>query len=90
MQLATSVGEWINTQQLSLGLSGPLLRRPSRDTLREGRMGQEKLTVVFNASAGQNRIITHTWQQLAYVHGLGAELPSHVFNPDKQVYRSQQ
>ena len=30
--------------------------------------------------------MTHTWQQLAYIHGLGAELPSHVFNPDKQVY----
>ena len=51
-------------------------------------MGQEKLTIVFNASAGQNRIMTHTWQQLAYIHGLGAELPSHVFNPDKQVYHS--
>ena len=33
--------------------------------------------------------MTHTWQQLAYIHGLGAELPSHVFNPDKQVYHSQ-
>ena len=32
--------------------------------------------------------MTHTWQQLAYIHGLGAELPSHVFNPDKQVYHS--
>ena len=31
----------------------------------------------------------HTWQQLTYIHGLGAELPSHVFNPDKQVYHSQ-
>ena len=51
-------------------------------------MGPEKLTIVFNASAGQNRIMTHTWQQLAYIHGLGAELPSHVFNPDKQVYHS--
>ena len=30
----------------------------------------------------------HTWQQLTYIHGLGAELPSHVFNPDKQVYHS--
>ena len=51
-------------------------------------MGQEKLTIVFNASAGQNRIMTHTWQQFAYIHGLGAELPPHVFNPDKQVYHS--
>ena len=33
--------------------------------------------------------MTHTWQQLAYKHGLGAELPSHVFNPDKQVFYSQ-
>ena len=33
--------------------------------------------------------MTHTWQKLAYIHGLGAELPSHVFNPDKQVYHSQ-
>ena len=32
--------------------------------------------------------MTHTWQQLTYIHGLGAELPSHVFNPDKQVYHS--
>ena len=30
----------------------------------------------------------HTWQQLTYIHGLGAELPSHVFNPDKRVYHS--
>ena len=30
----------------------------------------------------------HTWQQLTYIHGLGAELPSQVFNPDKQVYHS--
>ena len=51
-------------------------------------MGQEKLRIVFNASAGQNRMMTHTWQQLAYIHGLGAELPPHVFNPDKQVYHS--
>ena len=51
-------------------------------------MGQEKLTIVFNASAGQNRIITHTWKQLVYIHGLGAERPPHVFNPDKQVYHS--
>ena len=28
----------------------------------------------------------HTWQQLAYIHGHGAVIPSHVFNPDKQVY----
>ena len=41
-----------NTQQLSLGFSGSLLPRPSRDTLREGGMGQEKLTIVFNALAG--------------------------------------
>ena len=33
--------------------------------------------------------MTHTWQQLAYKHGLSAELPSHVFNPDKQVFYSQ-
>ena len=78
----------LNTQQLSLGFSGSLLPRPSRDTLREGGMGQEKLTIVFNALAGQNRIMIHTWQQLTYIHGLGAELPSHVFNPDKQVYHS--
>ena len=32
--------------------------------------------------------MTHTWQQLAYIHGLGADLPSHVFNPGKQVYHS--
>ena len=32
--------------------------------------------------------MTHTWQQLAYIHGLGAELPSHVFKPYKQVYHS--
>ena len=32
--------------------------------------------------------MTHTWQQLTYIHGLGAKLPSHVFNPDKQVYHS--
>ena len=51
-------------------------------------MGQEKLTIVFNASADQNRIMTHTWQQLAYIHGLDAALPPHVFNPDKQVYHS--
>ena len=31
----------------------------------------------------------HTWQQLVCIHGLGAELSSHVFNPDKQVYHSQ-
>ena len=42
----------INTHYLFLGFSGSLLPRPSRDTLREGRMGQEKLTIVFNASAG--------------------------------------
>ena len=30
----------------------------------------------------------HTWQQLTCIHGLSAELPSHVFNPDKQVYHS--
>ena len=42
----------LNTQQLSLGFSGSLLPRPSRDTLREGGMGQEKLTIVFNALAG--------------------------------------
>ena len=32
--------------------------------------------------------MTHTWQKLTHIHGLGAELPSHVFNPDKQVYHS--
>ena len=42
----------LNTQQLSLGFSGSLLPRPSRDTLREGGMRQEKLTIVFNALAG--------------------------------------
>ena len=42
----------INTQQLSLGFSGSLLPRPSRDTLREGGMGQEKFTIEFNALAG--------------------------------------
>ena len=30
----------------------------------------------------------HTWHQLVYIHGLGAELPSHVFNTDKQFYHS--
>ena len=34
------------------GFSGSLLPRPSRDTLRQGGMGQEKLTIVFNALAG--------------------------------------
>lgn len=27
----------------------------------------------------------YTWLQLAYILGFGAELPSHVFNPNKQV-----
>ena len=50
-------------------------------------VGEKKmLTIVFNASAGCNRIMTNTRLQLAYRHGLSAELPSHVFNPDKQVY----
>ena len=39
---------------------------------------RKMLTIVFNASAGYNRVMTHTWLQL----------PSHVFNPDKQVYHS--
>ena len=39
---------------------------------------KKMLTIVFNASAGYNRVMTHTWLQL----------PSHVFNPDKQVYHS--
>ena len=43
-------------------------------------MGQEKLTIVFNALAGYNRIMIHTWQQLTYIHGLGAELPSQVYH----------
>ena len=42
----------LNTQRLSLGFSGSLLPRPLRDTLRKGGMGQEKLTIVFNALAG--------------------------------------
>ena len=32
--------------------------------------------------------MTPTWQQLPYIVGFGADLPSHVFNPDKQVYHS--
>ena len=36
---------------------------------------KKMLTIVFNASAGYNRVMTHTWLQL----------PSHVF---KQVYHS--
>ena len=52
-------------------------------------MGQESLqSCSTHQLARQNRIITQTWQQLAYIHGLGAELPPHVFNPDKQVYHS--
>ena len=39
---------------------------------------KKMLTIVFNASAGYNRVMTHNWLQL----------PSHVFNPDKQVYHS--
>ena len=39
---------------------------------------KKMLTIVFNASAGYNRVMTHIWLQL----------PSHVFNPDKQVYHS--
>ena len=46
------ISAFLNTQQLSLGFSGSLLPRPSRDTLREGGMGQEKLTIVFNVLAG--------------------------------------
>ena len=46
------ISYYLNTQQLSLGFSGSLLPRPPRDTLREGGMGQEKLTIVFNALAG--------------------------------------
>ena len=42
----------LNTQQLSLGFSGSLWPIPSRDTLRVGGMGPEKLTMVFKASAG--------------------------------------
>ena len=53
-------------------------------------MGQEKVYNRFKASAGQNRIVTHTCLQLGYIHGLSAELPSIVFNPDKKVYRPQQ
>ena len=34
--------------------------------------------------------MTRTCLQLAYIHGLSAELPSIVFNPDKQVYHPQQ
>lgn len=50
-------------------------------------VGEKKMqTTVFNASAGYNRVMTNTWLQLAYRHGLDAELPSHVINPDKQVY----
>jgi len=47
------------------------------------------LPLVFNELAGQNREMTHTWLQLAYIRGLGAQLSSLVFNPDKQVYHSQ-
>ena len=82
--------EYINTKQPSLGLAGSLLPRPPSDTPREGEMGQEKAYNRFNASAGQNRIVTHTCLQLAYIHGLSAELPSIVFNPDKQLYHAQQ
>ena len=39
---------------------------------------KKMLTIVYNASAGYNRVMTHTWLQL----------PSPVFNPDKQVYHS--
>ena len=34
------------------GVLWVLLPRPSRDTLREGGMGQQKLTIEFNALAG--------------------------------------
>ena len=51
-----SMSYLLNKQQLSLGFSGSLLPRPSCDTLREGGMGQEKLTIVFNASASSLHI----------------------------------
>ena len=34
------------------GVLWVLLPRPSRETLREGGMGQQKLTIEFNALAG--------------------------------------
>ena len=43
-----------------------------------GREGwdKKKLTIVFNASAGQNRIVTHTCEQLAYIY-MGLALHFH-------------
>ena len=77
----------LNTQQLFLGFSGSSLPRPR--AIPSGREGWDKKSLQSCSThqlARQNRIITQTWQQLAYIHGLGAELPPHVFNPDKQVY----
>ena len=62
----------IKPQQLSLGFCGSLLATP--------RLPRDTLR---EEGMGQE-----TWQQLVYIHGLGAELPSHVFNTDKQVYHS--
>ena len=77
----------MNIQQLSLGFAGSVLPRPPSDTLREGGRDGTRKSLQSCLTRQLARIAysdTHLRAACIYIHGLGAALPSLVFNPDDQ------